>query len=399
MSPIDSALQELAGIRSDRDPIVTLYLDTKWSDEHQRERVRVFVRERIRWARGQALEKAADNENLMKTLDRVERYVEELTRQAHSEDSNGVAIFACEGLGLWRTMLFGQPFRMQFAMTETPQLLQLARHADDYESVIVAMVDASGARVFESVLGEVVGDAKITHTAPSRHKMGGWSQLHFQRHVLQQIERNQKEAAEHVIFLFDEDPSSHVVLVGPDRVVAGFEGLLPQRVRDRIFCKLNNPRELSHREGRVRDQVMAQVLEELEQHEQRMESKDVEHVVGEALAGGLGVLGPQDVVLAANEGRIHRLIIEDTFDQTGWRCRSCDAIGTAAVTSCGYCGQDTTTVNLGEELARRVIENDGEVDVMAPRPQLHHYHGIAALLRHRRTAQAAIGYAMEQPVF
>ena len=144
---------------------------------------------------------------------------------------------------------------------------------------------------------------------------------------------------------------------------------------------------------------MAQVLDELAAFEKRIEDKNVENVVGEALAGGLGVLGPEDVVLAVNEGRVHRLIVESGYDQTGWRCRSCDAVGTAAVTSCGYCGQDTTTVDLGEELARRVIENDGEVEVLEPRPLLHHYHGIAAVLRHRRTAQAAIGYAMEQPVF
>lgn len=399
MSPIDSALHELAGIRSGSDPVVTVYLDTKWADEHQRERVRVFVRERIRWARGQALDKTPENLRFQRTLDRVETFIDEITRQAHSEDANGVAIFACEGLGLWRTMLFGQRFRQQFSIAEAPQLLQLARLADDFEPVIVALVDGGGARVFESALGEVIGDSKIEHTAPSRHKMGGWSQLHFQRHVRQQIERNQKEAAEHVTFLFDEDPSSHVILVGPDRILVGFEQMLPQRVRDRILCRLQNPRERSDREGRMRDQVMAQVMDELAEYEQRIESHNVEHVVSEALAGGLGVLGPEDVVLAVNEGRVHRLIIEDTFDQTGWRCKTCDAVGMAAVTSCGYCGNETTTVNLGEELARRVLGNDGEIEVLQPRPLLHHYHGIAAVLRHRRTAQAAIGYAMEQPVF
>src|SRR5690606_9044453 len=41
LSPIDSALRELAGIRSDSDPIVTCYLNTRWADEHQRERVRL----------------------------------------------------------------------------------------------------------------------------------------------------------------------------------------------------------------------------------------------------------------------------------------------------------------------------------------------------------------------
>lgn len=398
MSPIDSALRELAGIRSDSDPIVTCYLNTRWADEHQRERVRLTVRERMRWVRTEY----ADSpwfDRLERTLERVERYVEELCRQEHGESWDGVAIFACDGLGLWRTLHFGQPFRNQFAVGDSPQLLQLARHADDYEPAIVALVDAGGARVFETALGEVIGDATIEHEAPKLHKMGGWSQLHFQRHVRQQIERNQKEAAEHVTFLFDEDPSSHVILMGPDRVVASFENLLPQRVRDRILCRLANPRELSDREGRVRDEVMARVLEEIAEHERRLEDRNVEAAVGEAMRGGLAVLGPQDVVLAANEGRIHRLLIEDGFEATGWRCRNCDAIGIAAMAACGYCGGETTTTHLGEELIRRVIENDGEVDVMEPRARLHFYDGIAAFLRHRGTARPAIGYAVEQPAF
>ena len=398
MSPIDSALRELAGIRSDSDPIVTCYLNTRWADEHQRERVRLTVRERMRWARAEYAG-GPHAEKLERTLERVDRYVEELCRQAHSEDTDGVAIFACEGSGLWRTMHFQQPFRNQFAVGEAPHLLQLARLADDFEPAIVALVDGGGARVFETALGGVVGDATIQHEAPSRHKMGGWSQLHFQRHVRQQIARNQKEAADHVTFLYDADPNSHVILVGPDRVVNGFEKLLPQRVQERILCKLANPRELSNREGRVRDQVMQGVLEEIAEHERRVEDRNVDAAVGEAMRGGLAVLGPQDVVLAANEGRIHRLLIEDGYEATGWRCRNCDAIGIAAMTSCGYCGGDTTTTNLGEEITRRVIDNDGEVDVMNPRARLHFYDGIAAILRHRGTARQAIGYAVEQPAF
>lgn len=398
MSPIDTALQELAGIRSDRDPIVTVYLNSRWSDEDQRKRVRLFVRDRIRWARSERLG-APHDEAFDRTLERIDRYVEELCRQATDVDAAGVAIFACDGLGLWRVMTFGQPFREQFAVGEAPQLLQLARLADDFEPVIVALVDGGGARVFEVALGDVVSDATIRHRAPTRHKMGGWSQLHFQRHVRQQIERNQKEAAEHLAFLFDENPASHVVLVGPDRVLAGFESLLPPRVRQRILCRLANPAERSDRQGRVRDQVIQGVLEELERYERRMESQSVEAVAGEAMAGGLAVLGPQDVILAANEGRIHRLLIEDGFDQAGWRCTNCDSLGLGALATCGYCGEEAKVVQLGEELVRRVLEADGEVDVMPPDARLHHYHGVAAVLRHRGTARPGIGWAIEQPLF
>jgi hypothetical protein len=42
-----------------------------------------------------------------------------------------------------------------------------------------------------------------------------------------------------------------------------------------------------------------------------MEAEVVEHVIREALRGGLAVLGPEDVVLAVNERRVYRLILEE----------------------------------------------------------------------------------------
>src|SRR5690606_33701595 len=136
--------------------------DTRWDDEHQRERVRVTVQDRLRQARA-AVRGRAWEPAFLRTCERVERHVEELCRQERDADANGVAIFACEGLGLWRTMTFGQSFRNELAVDETPHLLQLARLADDFEPVIVALVDGGGARVFETVLGEVIGDARIEH--------------------------------------------------------------------------------------------------------------------------------------------------------------------------------------------------------------------------------------------
>jgi len=48
MNALDGTLTELARLRSGSEPIVTLTLDVRWSDEQQRSRVRLFVQERIR---------------------------------------------------------------------------------------------------------------------------------------------------------------------------------------------------------------------------------------------------------------------------------------------------------------------------------------------------------------
>ncbi len=55
-TPIDVAakLQELARTAPGPAPVISVYLDTRWSDEHQRERVRVFLKNEIHRAAAMA---------------------------------------------------------------------------------------------------------------------------------------------------------------------------------------------------------------------------------------------------------------------------------------------------------------------------------------------------------
>lgn len=390
---IESELRELASIRSDGEPIITVYLNTRWDDEMQRDRVRVFVRQHVKWARGQGIDSG-----FAKTLDRVEAYVEGLCRQAFDEAANGVAIFACEGVGLWKTILSGRTFENQFVVGEIPHLLQLAKTVDDYEPVVVVLADARGARIFETAVGELVAETRISHRTPRRHSMGGWSQPRYQRHIDALIERNQQEAAEHVAFLLDEDPANHLVLVGPDRMVSSFESTLPLRTREKIIARMSHARPRGLDRGGVRDSLLEEVVDRLLEHERAIEEERGHQVVGQALGGGLAVLGPADVVLAANEERIHLLILESDFDRPGWRCDQCGALAAVGPIECNYCGGDVSSVALGEALVRRVLRNGGEVDVVAPHPRLHHYHGVGAFLRHRGSVQREIGVVSPYPI-
>ena len=48
MTELDGVLGELAKLKTGSEPIVSLYLDVRWHDEQQRERVRLCVREKAR---------------------------------------------------------------------------------------------------------------------------------------------------------------------------------------------------------------------------------------------------------------------------------------------------------------------------------------------------------------
>lgn len=100
MTDLDRILADLARLRSQSDPIVSLYLDVRWRDEQQRERVRGFVRDRGRRALGHYLPGSPGRDGLARMLARIEAYVTGLAGQAYEVGNAGLALFACESLGL-----------------------------------------------------------------------------------------------------------------------------------------------------------------------------------------------------------------------------------------------------------------------------------------------------------
>ena len=395
------ALQELSASRSDAAPVVSLYLDIRWSDEKQRERARVFVRA----AAKQALERHAAHpqlEALRRTLARVEREAQKRA-QEHGE-GRGLAVFACETPRLWRTLVAPQPFKDELCVDGRPHLVQLARLADDVEPALVAFVDDRGARIYEVALGAVVNESSVEgEVSPRRSGPGGRVRggagpsalgasggvqyerdSKNERHLEELIQRVRREAVDFLRHLWERSPRQHLVLVGTAEKVAAFERELPPRMAEKVLARLPRP------PGQGTAALAEQVVARLAEREREVEKMQVEHAIGEALRGGLAVLGPEAVVLAVNERRVQRLILEEDFERAGWRCLNCQALGMNRDEVCSYCQGPLVRVEaLGEELVGRVLAEAGEVEVVTHTNRLHAYDGLAALLRQARASASS----------
>src|SRR2546426_54800 len=95
MSAVDfrRRLRELARFEPSGSPVVSVYLNTEWVEEHQRERVRIFVKNALAEARGR---RWADRDD----LDWIERQSGTLIGRAVFEDANGAVLFACGSASL-----------------------------------------------------------------------------------------------------------------------------------------------------------------------------------------------------------------------------------------------------------------------------------------------------------
>src|SRR5438552_3483605 len=105
-SDVQARLAELAKLPPAARPVVSVYLNTRWTDEDQRERVRIFLKNRLREARASAEPPAPED------LAWIEAEGQRLIDQVEFTDASGVALIA-GGAGLREVL----PVRLAFEDT------------------------------------------------------------------------------------------------------------------------------------------------------------------------------------------------------------------------------------------------------------------------------------------
>ncbi len=394
MTDLDGTLSELARLRGGSEPIVSLYLDVRWRDEQQRERVRLFVQERARGTLGHYAGGTPGRDGLVRTLEKVQGLVEGLTAQAYETNRDGLALFACESLGLWRPLFFGRPFPNELSADGVPHLGKLARLAEEIVPAIVVVPSKEGADIYEVQLGDVDvegslrgpelrGDFEKFNAGTGKPGRQYEREQKNERRAESWAQKSRRAAAEQVTALFDQRPRARIVLVGTAETMAAFERELPARVAERVAARVPRPRAWDSADGIRRDGVKA-LAESVLGREREEEHRDVDAVIGAALRGSFAVVGPEDVVLALNEKRVHTLVIEEDFARAGFRCDNCDALGATVDRAevCPFCAGDLRVVpHLGEALVARTLAEGGRVEVVPHGNKLHSYRGVAASLR------------------
>src|ERR671922_2195541 len=90
---VQARLAELAKRPPASRPVVSVYLNTRWTDEEQRERVRIFLKNRLREARASTTARASDDD-----LAWIEAQGRRLVAGHDLPHADGVALFAGDGL-------------------------------------------------------------------------------------------------------------------------------------------------------------------------------------------------------------------------------------------------------------------------------------------------------------
>lgn len=354
-------------------PVVSVYLNTRWADEHQRERVRIFLKGELRKARLATADPA-----LQADLDWVEAEGEALIDQSRFPDARGVALFACRGLDLREVLPLRVPVEDAFVVGPGPLLRPLAALPGEAAAIVV-FVDGECARLIpvgeDGVTEEIVLDSDVQ----GHHRRGGWAQLaqsRYQRHIEAQRGRHFGAVAEALIELGDRSGIRHIVLAGDPGTVATFRSHLPTPMAEQVLGPIGASR---HEPARA---LVARATALIAQHEAAQTAAQLDTLLARAAKGGRAVAGADETAEAAGRGAVHRLYLLRRFRQAGRSCAACGHLGPGTHAACPRCGATVREVELSEALPARVLATGGAVAVVDAHDGLSRVGGVAALLRY-----------------
>jgi peptide subunit release factor 1 (eRF1) len=365
---------ELARIERAETPVISVYLNTHWADEHQRDRVRVFLKNELAQARRASSGRAAEAD-----LDWIEREGEELVAQSRFPDAHGVALFACQALHLREVLPVRVAFPDSFVVADAPFLRPLAAMLKESPSTVVVFVSTESARLIPLTMEGAGEEVVLESDVASRHSPLGWirlAQTQYQQYIRNHRARHFEAVIESLVALSERHGVERIVLAGEAKHVAQFRQMLPRRMGDLVAGVVAGTRDESASLIGGRATALVTHLEGQEH------AIAIDTVLTEAAKGGQAVASLDETLEAVNRGAVRCLYLLSGFSHAGRLCLGCASLQRGPDLICRLCGNEAKPVELANALVDRVIASGGEVESLDVHEALGRVGGVAALLRY-----------------
>jgi peptide chain release factor subunit 1 len=353
--------------------VLSVYLNARWSDEHQRDRTRLFVQEEISRAR-----QAPTAPDLTAAFAWIEAETDVLVGQAREFAVPGVALFACPAAGVREVIASRGSFEPAFVVGDAPYLRPLAAMLGEHPPALVAFVDRERARLIPLTTEGPQDEVVLESTVPGQHRRGGWAQLaqsRYARHIEQHRGEHYHAVVEALTAGAEERRARWVVLAGESETLAAVRDRLPPALRATVAGTV---RAAWHEPAAA---IAARADETVRRVEAESARQAVAQAVTDAAKGQRAVTGVDDTLAAASRGAVRQLLVLRSFAETGQACTACGTLSRGEGPACPVCHASTRPVELGDAAVARVLASGGTVAVLTGDTQLSSVGGLAAILR------------------
>ena len=373
-SNVTAKLHELARVEPGIAPVVSVYLDTRWTDEHQRERVRIFLKEESRKAAAMGAG-ALDAE-----LAWITAQGERILQQVLHPERAGVAMFAGGPANLRELVQVAFPFTDRFAVNDRPRLRPLVVALGTAPRAAVVFVDSESARLVALTEEGAAEEITVAATDPvGQHRRGGFlllMQSRYQHHLHVHRARHFEAVAHALTGLVDQYGVREIVLAGEARNLAVFRKHVPPRLAKRVAGDVTGTR------WEPASALAERALALLAHRASGALGVTVDAVLAEAGGGGRYAVGVDMTLEAVNRGTVDRLFLLNSWEEDGQLCTACRGLQRARNTRCRWCGGLAVERELGEAMVQRVLASGTDVAPVDVHAGLARAGGVAAVLRY-----------------
>lgn len=293
----------------------------------------------------------------------------------------GIALFSSNEAAFWKEYNLGIPINNNLVVDKSVYIKPLMDILDNYQRYGVLLVGKDVARIFIIHLGEIVEYGEVfTPDIPGKHKKGAWfglSQNHYERHINFHIGIHLKEVLEKLETFLNREYVGRLILGGSDEAVSMAKDMLHKTVADKIIASVKI--EMFAKS----DEVLKKVEPILSAYEKNKEDETVKELIVRAMKNESAVLGIENVLNAIQEQKVMKLILESSYKQKGFTCKTCGFLTTQIINSCPYCKGDFDEVDYMVDLiVQKSIQQGALIEVVTENKTLSDAGGIGAFLRY-----------------
>ena len=363
----ETNLQELLGYQSEHR-VLSMYLNTdptEGSADLYKSNLRSMLKDISLPADVQAVENYFSRE-----FDRIGR---------------STIVFSCAPDNFFRAYSLAISIHNQVIVSDLPYVKPLASLLDYYGGYGVVLVDKQGARLFSFHLGELKEQEGILGESVRHTKSGGSSAKTGMRGGVtgqtnyedEQAVRNIRDVAEFAAHFFSENNVRRILIGGTEENIAQLRSHLPKSWQSLIVGTF--PMSMSASKEEVLDKAM-QIGKEAEY---RKEEQLLKKLVTGAAKERRGVLNLDETLGAVHDGRVQSLVVQDGYQEPGYRCQGCGYITAVELPKCQFCGSEFVQIPDAVEMAvHNVMKAGGDVEVLQHEHKVDGFKNIGALLRY-----------------
>jgi len=356
-------------------PVISLYLNAQ-PDEHGHDNYHTFVRNELRERAKTFPTGSPERESFDQDVERIEAYLKDEVRAS----ANGIAIFACAGAGdFFEAIQLDAPIENnRLYVYDQPHLYPLARLMDQYPRYAVLVANTNSARVFVFGRGAKLDSEEVKNRKTNRTKVGGWSQMRYQRHLANYHLHHAKEVVEVLERVVRDERAEHVILAGDDVIIPLLREQMPaplgEKVIDVMSLDINAPEH----------EIFESSMESLREHDSQTDAEKVSHLLNEYRGNGLAVVGVADTLAALSNGQADDLLISAAPGELQYDEEKVRAVVAAYSAGDGEPAVDPSEPRLvADELVKRAQASAASVTFIEDASLLADVGGVGATLRYR----------------